>query len=120
MQSKTVSNKNLIIKVLKDHKATDIVTLNVKKLTSVADYMIICTATSKRHVKSLIDNLIFETKKAGVKKLGLESDNVSEWGLADFGEIIVQVMTQKIRDFYALEKLWEPKETKIIKSKKSK
>lgn len=112
MQSKTVKNKAFIIKVLKDHKASDIVSLSIKKLTDIADYMIICTATSNRHVKALNDNLLLEAKKIGIKKLGEESDNNTEWGLADFGDIIVHIMTEKKRQLYALEKMWGIKITK--------
>jgi len=120
MQSKIIKNKALVIKVLKDHKALNIVSLNIKKLTDIADYMIICTANSNRHIKALTDNLLLETKKAGIKKLGVESGSGSEWGLADFGDIIVHVMTEKTRQLYALEKLWGIKTVKDNRVKKLK
>lgn len=120
MQSNTIKTKTLIIKILKSYKAIDIVSLNIKKITDIADYMIICTANSNRHIKALTDHLLLETKKAGIKRLGVESGNDSEWGLADFGDIIVHIMTEKTREMYALEKLWGLKTTKDHRSRKSK
>lgn len=120
MPSNTIKTKALIIKVLKNHKAINIVSLNIKKLTDIADYMIICTANSNRHIKALTDHLLLETKKAGVKRLGVESGSDSEWGLVDFGDIIVHIMTEKTREMYALEKLWGLKTVKNQRSRKSK
>lgn len=111
----------LIIKLLDEKKAENIVSLDISKLTDFADYMVICSGTSPRHVGSLAEYVAEEVKKKGRSALGIEGKGQGEWSLVDYGDIIVQVMLPKTREFYALEKLWEniaetaevlPKETR--------
>jgi ribosome-associated protein len=104
MQTKRL--EKIIITALEELKALDIVIIDVKRLTSVADSMIICTGTSNRHVRSIADNVVEKVKLKKVKPLGVEVDQDSEWILIDFVNIVVHVMQQKTRDFYGLEKLW--------------
>lgn len=87
-------------------KAQDVSALNVEALTDVADYMVIATGTSNRHVKSLAEHVALEAKKAGLPALGIEGDDVAEWVLVDFGDIVVHIMQPSIREFYDLESLW--------------
>ncbi|MFK8020318.1 MAG: ribosome silencing factor [Pseudomonadales bacterium] len=96
----------LILSSLEELKAQDISTLNVGSLTDVADYMVIATGTSNRHVGSLAEHVALEAKRSGLPALGIEGDDVSEWVLVDFGDVIVHVMQPSIRDFYDLESLW--------------
>ncbi|WP_423064186.1 ribosome silencing factor [Candidiatus Paracoxiella cheracis] len=96
----------LIIDTLEDHKALQITELDVTELTDIVDRMIICSATSKRHANALADNLIMKSKEAGIKPLGVEGEEESEWILIDLHDIIVHIMLPEIRDFYSLEKLW--------------
>ena len=98
--------KNLAINALEDMKAKDIVCLDVKPLTSMADYMIVCSGTSNRHVKSIANQLVEDSKKAGHQPAGVEGESGSEWVLVDLIDVIVHVMLPDTRKFYDLEKLW--------------
>jgi ribosome-associated protein len=98
--------KTLVIDALDDLKAVNTVTLDVTDLTDVTDYLVITSGTSNRHVKSLANNVVVEAKKAGLPPLGVEGDDVGEWVLVDFGDVVVHVMLPATRDFYDLERLW--------------
>ncbi|MBY7975026.1 ribosome silencing factor [Vibrio fluvialis] len=89
-----------------DMKAVDIVTLDVQGKSSVTDYMIICTGTSKRHVSSIADHVASEAKKAGVEPLGIDGENEGEWVVVDLGTTMLHVMQEEHRAMYQLEKLW--------------
>jgi ribosome-associated protein len=92
--------------LLDDAKAQNIVVLDVHKISSIADYMIIATGTSTRHVSAVADNLIDSLKKDGIRAWGIEGQDTGEWVLVDFGDVIVHIMQAETRDFYQLEKLW--------------
>ena len=96
----------LAVAALDDLKAVNTVTVDVRGLTDVMDYLVITSGTSNRHVKSLADNVSVEAKKAGVRPLGIEGEDVGEWVLVDFGDVVVHVMLPATRDFYDLERLW--------------
>ena len=98
--------KDIVIDALDDMKAKDIVTLDVKPLTSVADLMIVASGTSNRHVKAIADNVREKVKHNGIQPLGIEGEDVAEWVLVDLGDIIVHIMLPDTRRFYDLEKLW--------------
>lgn len=100
--------KTFVIEALDDMKARDIKVLNVSEISGFTDYMIICTANSNRQVKAIADNVALESKKLGHPPTGVEGTTVAEWVLIDLGDIIVHVMQQNARDFYQLEKLWDP------------
>lgn len=87
-------------------KAQHLVSLYVGDKTSIADYMVIATATSARHAKSLCDYVLDKAKAAGLMALGVEGAQGSDWVLIDLGDVIVHVMTGQAREFYQLEKLW--------------
>lgn len=106
MQAKEL--KTFVIEALDDMKARDIKVLNVAEISGFTDYMIICTANSNRQVKAIADNVALEAKKLGHPPRGVEGTTVAEWVLIDLGDIIVHVMQQNARDFYQLEKLWDP------------
>ncbi len=91
---------------LDDLKAKDVTVLDVKELTDVMDTLVIATGTSNRHVKSLANNVVEESKQSGFRSLGVEGTETGEWVLVDFGEMVVHLMLQATRDFYELEKLW--------------
>jgi len=98
-----------IITALENLKGQNIVTLDVHELSDVMDTLIIASGTSNRHSRSLAENLVEETKKAGFRALGVEGLDSGEWVLVDFGDTVVHVMQQETRDYYELEKLWSMK-----------
>lgn len=92
---------------LEDTKARDVRVINVRKLTTVTDYMIIATGTSDRHVRSIAGRLVERVTDAGCDPLGVEGEEAGEWVLVDLHDVVVHVMLPRIRDFYKLENLWE-------------
>lgn len=94
-------------KALDDGKALDIKILDVRKLTSMTDYMVVATGRSSRQVKALADHVADAARALKQKPLGVEGQESSEWILIDLGDVIVHVMQAETRDFYQLEKLWE-------------
>jgi len=91
---------------LDDLKAVNTVTLDVRGLTDVMDYLVISSGTSNRHVKSLANHVAVEAKQQGVRPLGMEGEDAGEWVLVDFGDVVLHVMLPATRDFYDLERLW--------------
>lgn len=98
--------KDLVCSALEDLKANDIVPLPVGDISSIADWMVIVSGTSNRHVKSLAENVQLELKRAGCAAIGVEGTETAEWVLVDLGAVIVHVMLPATRDFYDLESLW--------------
>ena len=91
---------------LEELKAKDAVQIDVRGKSSVADYMVIASGTSTRHVKSIADEVVKFAKKLDVMPLGVEGEREAEWVLVDLGDVIVHVMLPRVREFYALERLW--------------
>lgn len=98
--------KKAVVAALEDIKASDIVVLNVKKLTSMTDYMIIASGESSRQVKALARNVVEKLKERGAEVVGVEGEDSGEWVLVDLGHIIVHVMHPAVREYYNLEELW--------------
>lgn len=102
-----VSNiKDLVVIALEDVKGVDIQVLKIDDISDFADYMIVVSGTSDRHVRSLALNAIDELRKAGVRMIGSEGEELGEWVLVDFADVVVHVMREEVRAFYELEKLW--------------
>lgn len=97
---------DFIIDKLDDMKAENIVTIDVQGKSSITDYMIICTATSNRHVAAIADKLIASAKEEKLLVLGFEGQQVSDWVVVDLDQIIVHIMQDESRELYELEKLW--------------
>ncbi len=96
----------LVIAVLDDGKAQNIVKLDVRELTTVTDYMIVASGTSNRHVRALADAVAEKSREAGHRPSGIEGEEGSEWVLLDLQDALVHVMLPRVREFYNLEKLW--------------
>lgn len=92
---------------LADLKARDVKVLDVRKLTSIADYMIVASGTSDRHVKSMADRLVQRASEAGCPPLGVEGTGSGEWVLVDLADVVVHIMQPRAREFYKLESLWD-------------
>jgi ribosome-associated protein len=103
---KKKSLNTLVEETLDDTKAQDLVTLDVRHLTPLSDYFVICTASSNRHAQSIAQHLIENAKHHHYAVLGLEGEKNGEWILVDLGDVIIHVMQQSARNFYQLEKLW--------------
>ncbi|MGQ0429550.1 MAG: ribosome silencing factor [Gammaproteobacteria bacterium] len=98
---------DIAIVALEDMKAVNVKVLDIRKLTDVADTMIVATGTSDRHVKSIADRLVERCRQAGHRPYGIEGEREGEWVLVDLQDLIVHVMLPRIREFYGLEKLWD-------------
>ena len=96
----------MAVAALEELKGVDVVTIDIEGKSSIADAMLIATGTSQRHVRSLAENVRMTAKEADHAPLGVEGDDRSDWVLVDLGDVIVHVMTEEKREFYALEKLW--------------
>jgi ribosome-associated protein len=98
--------RQLAVDALEDLKATDILELDVRKLSNFTDYMIIASGRSARQVAALAENVVVKAKQAGEAPLGVEGMRSGEWVLVDLGDVVVHVMQPDVREFYQLEKLW--------------
>jgi len=89
-----------------DKKAKDVLVLNLKGMTIIADYFVICSGESTTHVRSIAEGVEDRFSKADIKPLGIEGLNYSHWVLIDYGDVIIHIFEDATRDFYELEKLW--------------
>lgn len=101
--------KQFVIDKVEDLKAKDVVVLDISERSNIADFMVVCSGTSKTHVKAIAENLVVEAKRGNLHINGVEGRESSEWVLVDLGDVILHVMQDKTRDFYELEKLWTEK-----------
>ena len=109
--------KKKILKTLDSNKALDIVSINLEGKSSIADYMIIASGTSSRHIHALSEQVLEEFKKNGILNCKIEGKDSSEWKLVDGIDLIVHIFNPEKRKFYELEKMWSqliPKEKVMI------
>jgi|TARA_Y100001949_G_scaffold176439_1_gene189586 ribosome-associated protein len=97
---------DIVLTSLNEGKAIDVDLYDVKKLTSMSDYILIASGRSRRQVSALADKLIQTVKENKFETLGVEGKNEGEWVLVDLGDIIVHIMHPSSREYYQLEKLW--------------
>jgi ribosome-associated protein len=102
----TKTLQDICSETLIDNKADDVLTLDIVGISSFADAIIIATANSNRHAKSLSERLVESVKASGKSILGVEGRVESGWILVDCGEVVINIMKSDIRDFYDLEGLW--------------
>ena len=109
--------KKLIENTLNKNKANNIVIIDLKQKSYIADFMIIATGTSSRHLQSLSENILLELKKYGLNNCRIEGYESNDWKLVDAIDVIVHLFHPEKRAFYDLEKMWSedlPKEKALI------
>ena len=114
---KILDLKKIIIQTLDKNKAQDIISIDLKDKSSMADYMIIASGTSSRHIQSLSEQVLEKLKDNGIKDSKIEGKESNEWKLVDGIDVIVHIFHPGKRKFYELEKIWSeliPKEKIII------
>lgn len=99
--------QKLVVAALEDIKAKDITVLNVTRLTSMFDRVVIATADSTRQVKALARNVQDKLREAGADAVGVEGEESGEWVLVDLGAVVVHIMQPAVRSYYNLEELWD-------------
>ena len=97
-----------VTSALDDMKAVNVRVLDVRTLTDIVDTMVIASGNSDRHVRSIAERVVEKAKAAGFRPLGTEGERDGEWVLVDLQDVLVHVMLPRVREFYAIEQLWEP------------
>ena len=114
---KNTNLKKIILNTLDSNKALDIVSIDLKNKSSMADYMIIASGTSSRHIQALSEQVLEKLKANGIKNSKIEGKESRDWKLVDGIDLIVHIFNPEKRKFYELEKMWSeliPKEKVII------
>jgi ribosome-associated protein len=113
----TLAKKKLVIAALEDIKAHDIVAIDVRRITSMFDWIVVASADSARQTKSLARNVRDRLKESGATIIGTEGEESGDWVLVDAGDIVTHVMQPAVREYYNLEELWsEGKFDKVVNS----
>ena len=114
---KNIDLKSIILDTLESNKALDVISIDLKNKSSMADYMIIASGTSSRHIQSLSEQVLEKLKANGVKNSKIEGRESADWKLVDGIDLIVHIFNPEKRKFYELEKIWSeliPKEKVMI------
>ena len=114
---KNIDLKSIILDTLDSNKALDIISIDLKNKSSMADYMIIASGTSSRHIQSLSEQVLEKLKANGVKNSKIEGKESGDWKLVDGIDLIIHIFNPEKRKFYELEKIWSeliPKEKVMI------
>jgi ribosome-associated protein len=98
--------RDVVLGALAELKAVDVKALDVRGLTDITDTMVVASGTSDRHVKSIAERVTQRCKEAGFRPYGMEGERDGEWVLLDLQDVVLHVMLPRVREFYALEKLW--------------
>lgn len=104
----TSKMKDIVFESLIDIKAVDPIAIDVQKLSSMTDYMLIASGTSNRHIQAISESVVDGLKFNKIKPVRVEGSIGDDWILVDAGDVIVHLMTSQARDFYDLEGLWDP------------
>ena len=102
----TVKLAKIIFNTLSKHKATNVAKIDLKQKSSIADYMIICSGTSNRHIISLSNYVYEKLKNLDLKTLSIEGKKGGDWIIIDSGDIIIHFFREEVREYYNLEKMW--------------
>jgi ribosome-associated protein len=108
--------RSVVLNALDDMKALEVKVLDVRGLTDIADYMVIASGTSDRHVRSTAQRVVEKTKAAGYRPHGCEGLKDADWVLIDLHEMIVHIMLPRVREFYGLEKLWDMSAKRVARA----
>ena len=114
---KTSDLKKIILNTLDSNKALDVVSIDLANKSSMADYMIIASGTSSRHIQALSEQVLEKFKNSGIKNCKIEGKESNDWKLVDGMDVIVHIFNPEKRKFYELEKIWSeliPKEKVMI------
>ena len=114
---KNIDLKSIILDTLDSNKALDIISIDLKNKSSMADYMIVASGTSSRHIQALSEQVLEKLKANGIKNSKIEGKESNDWKLVDGIDLIVHIFNTEKRKFYELEKIWSeliPKEKVII------
>ena len=109
--------KNNVEKILDDNKAQNITCIDLKNKSYIADYMVIASGTSSRHLQALSENLVAQLKKLGIENCRIEGRDSNDWKLVDTHDVIVHIFHPEKREFYDLERMWSeetPKEKAMV------
>ena len=99
--------RDVVLGALDELKAVNVKAIDVRGITDITDTMVVASGTSDRHVKSIADRVLQRCKEAGFRPYGMEGERDGEWVLLDLQDVVLHVMLPRVREFYALEKLWE-------------
>ena len=99
--------RDLVFSSLDELKALDPVSINVKKISNFTDYMMIATGNSNRHIQALSEKVLSNLKENKIDLLGIEGHGEEGWILIDFGDVVLHLMSDRTRNFYDLESLWD-------------
>ena len=103
---KNIDLKNIILDTLNSNKALDIISIDLKNKISMADYMIVASGTSSRHIQALSEQVLEKLKINGVKNSKIEGKESNDWKLVDGVDLIIHIFNPEKRKFYELEKIW--------------
>jgi len=107
----------LCINATLQKKAKDIVVLNVKKISSFTDYMLVCSGATDRQVQAISSAIQEYLKKAGIKPLGVEGEDNAQWVLLDYDDVVISIFQENIRSFYDIENLWDAPVMRVDENK---
>lgn len=103
---KTIDKAFLCLKIIKERKAIDPILIQVDKLTSITDYFLITSGNSSRQVQAIARHLSKRMQEEGLKAYGVEGEQEGQWILMDYGDVVIHIFYQPVREFYDLEGLW--------------
>ena len=108
----------LAAEVCYDKKAKEIIVLDVRKITSISDYFIVCSTSNERQARAIAEDMRMRLKEMGRREMGVEGMEDARWVLQDFGDIVLHIFHESQREFYDIEGLWA--DAKTVKWKKPK
>ena len=100
--------KNRIINSLEDIKAVNPIAIDVTKISSLTDFMVIASGTSNRHIAAMSDHVLEDLKETNISEIKIEGQGGDDWVLVDAGDVVIHLMSADAREFYDLESLWDP------------